>query len=233
MISDKPKCGYFGTPDSRHRYIKEMAFCILIAFRSLMTSATLISTVSNLMAGLSKIKEDEHLGPDLEFGCARFQKLFPISFWVHVAILSDVFIQVVKKNLAMKQPFSTGYGFPLYGWSCTGQGATLLTRGTRNFACCDAIWSKMKYHNPWVKKWHNSCNTNTVAWLQGSSHRAFLWRTPSFHMSWFHEHPGSLKHWTKVDKIKHMWFSIQTPAAYSCNECIGNRFQSRQNSCFG
>ena len=38
----------------------EMAFCILIAFRSLMTSATLISTVSNLMAGLSKIKEDEN-----------------------------------------------------------------------------------------------------------------------------------------------------------------------------
>lgn len=38
----------------------EMGFCILIAFRSLMTSATLISTVSNLMAGLSKIKEDEN-----------------------------------------------------------------------------------------------------------------------------------------------------------------------------
>ena len=37
----------------------EFAFCILIAFRSLITSSTLISTVSNLMAGLSKIKEDE------------------------------------------------------------------------------------------------------------------------------------------------------------------------------
>ena len=79
MISDKPKCGYSGTPDCRRRYIKEMAFCILIAFRSLMTSATLISTVSNLMAGLSKIKEDEHLGPHLEFGCVRFQELFQSS----------------------------------------------------------------------------------------------------------------------------------------------------------
>lgn len=40
---------------------EEMGFCIIIAFRSLMTSSTLISTVSNLMAGLSKIKEDEPL----------------------------------------------------------------------------------------------------------------------------------------------------------------------------
>lgn len=38
----------------------EFAFCILITFRSLITSSTLISTVSNLMAGLSKIKEDEN-----------------------------------------------------------------------------------------------------------------------------------------------------------------------------
>ncbi|CAJ1381152.1 unnamed protein product [Effrenium voratum] len=38
----------------------EMVFCIVIAFRSLITSSTLISTVSNLMAGLSKIKEDEN-----------------------------------------------------------------------------------------------------------------------------------------------------------------------------
>lgn len=42
-----------------------MAFCIVIAFRSLMTAASLISTVSNLMAGLSKIKEDEMLGAQL------------------------------------------------------------------------------------------------------------------------------------------------------------------------
>ena len=35
----------------------ETAFCIFSAFRSLITSSTLISTVSNLMAGLSKIKE--------------------------------------------------------------------------------------------------------------------------------------------------------------------------------
>jgi len=48
--------------------VEEMGFCILIAFRSLMTSATLISTVSNLMAGLSKIKEDEPLGPWEENG---------------------------------------------------------------------------------------------------------------------------------------------------------------------
>ena len=31
----------------------------MIAFRSLITSSTLISTVSNLMAGLSKIKEQQ------------------------------------------------------------------------------------------------------------------------------------------------------------------------------
>ncbi|CAJ1381153.1 unnamed protein product [Effrenium voratum] len=37
----------------------ETAFCIFSAFRSLITSSTLISTVSNLMAWLSKIKEDE------------------------------------------------------------------------------------------------------------------------------------------------------------------------------
>jgi hypothetical protein len=36
---------------------------IVIAFRSLITSSTLISTVSNLMAGLSKIKDDDFLGP--------------------------------------------------------------------------------------------------------------------------------------------------------------------------
>ena len=48
--------------------VEAMGFCILIAFRSLMTSATLISTVSNLMAGLSKIKEDEPLGPWEENG---------------------------------------------------------------------------------------------------------------------------------------------------------------------
>jgi len=40
--------------------VPEMAYCIVIAFRSLITSSTLISTVSNLMAGLSKIKEDEN-----------------------------------------------------------------------------------------------------------------------------------------------------------------------------
>eukprot|EP00438_Fugacium_kawagutii_P001095 Skav236118 [mRNA] locus=scaffold1166:509950:511653:+ [translate_table: standard] len=40
--------------------VPEMAYCIVIAFRSLITAATLISTVSNLMAGLSKIKEDEN-----------------------------------------------------------------------------------------------------------------------------------------------------------------------------
>lgn len=98
MISDKPKCGYFGTPDSRHRYIKEMAFCILIAFRSLMTSATLISTVSNLMAGLSKIKEDEHLGPDLEFGCARFQKVVSNQFLSACCNIERRFYSSGEKN---------------------------------------------------------------------------------------------------------------------------------------
>lgn len=49
-----------GSSNAKPTNSLEMAFCIVIAFRSLMTAASLISTVSNLMAGLSKIKEDEN-----------------------------------------------------------------------------------------------------------------------------------------------------------------------------
>ncbi|CAE7237379.1 CngA [Symbiodinium microadriaticum] len=37
----------------------EFAFCVIVAFRSLLTYSTLISTMTSLLSGLSKIKEDE------------------------------------------------------------------------------------------------------------------------------------------------------------------------------
>ena len=49
-----------GSSPAKPTNVVEMAYCIVIAFRSLITSSTLISTVSNLMAGLSHIKEDEN-----------------------------------------------------------------------------------------------------------------------------------------------------------------------------
>ncbi|CAJ1381154.1 unnamed protein product [Effrenium voratum] len=49
-----------GSSQAKATNTLEMVFCIVIAFRSLITSSTLISTVSNLMGGLSKIKEDEN-----------------------------------------------------------------------------------------------------------------------------------------------------------------------------
>ncbi|CAK9074506.1 Cyclic nucleotide-gated cation channel subunit A (Cyclic nucleotide-gated ion channel subunit A) (CNG channel) [Durusdinium trenchii] len=49
-----------GSSPAKATNVVEMAYCIFVAFRSLITSSTLISTVSNLMAGLSKIKEDEN-----------------------------------------------------------------------------------------------------------------------------------------------------------------------------
>ena len=38
----------------------EFSFCVLVAFRSLITYSTLISTMTSLLSGLSKIKEDEN-----------------------------------------------------------------------------------------------------------------------------------------------------------------------------
>ncbi len=186
MISDKPKCGYSGTPDCRRRYIKEMAFCILIAFRSLMTSATLISTVSNLMAGLSKIKEDEHLGPHLEFGCVRFQELFQSSSWVHVAILSDVFIQV---NF----------------W------ATLFDPRNTEFRLLRCYLKQNEIPQPLSQKVTQFLQHQYSCRVARTFTQAFLWRTRSFHIRWFHEHPEALdKSW----KNKHIWFIIQTRAEY-------------------
>lgn len=50
------------------------------------------------MAGLSKIKEDEHLGPDLEFGCARFQKVVSNQFLSACCNIERRFYSSGEKN---------------------------------------------------------------------------------------------------------------------------------------
>eukprot|EP00434_Breviolum_minutum_P032535 symbB.v1.2.028773.t1/scaffold3081.1/size64104/1 len=84
----------------------ELAFCCIIAFRSLMTYSTLISTMTSLMTGLSKIKEDEAT----EFRMLR-------NYLVHndiPKVLQQKIVRFLQNQYALKQQaVSVGSRVPL------------------------------------------------------------------------------------------------------------------------
>ncbi|CAK9002200.1 unnamed protein product [Durusdinium trenchii] len=84
----------------------ELAFCCIIAFRSLITYSTLISTMTSLMSGLSRIKEDEAT----EFRLLR-------NYLVHNDIpkgLQQKIVRFLQNQYALrKQAKSVGSRVPL------------------------------------------------------------------------------------------------------------------------